>query len=173
MITPWPLHFEQVFTSSGLSPPLPRQCGHMIFLLYLMSNDLPTYSSSSVSLSLMLMPGPVCSCCLPMQKVLIKDLKQKMTRVLRTGEKLETYWKPNIPPKGSWASGWLRASSPPWSYLRRLSGSDKASLASLISWNFFSATSSPGFLSGWYWRESLRYAFLISAAVAFFFRPRI
>jgi hypothetical protein len=38
--------------------------------------------------------------------------------------------------------------------------------------NFFEA-SVDLFTSGWYWRASLRYAFLMSAAVASFETPRV
>ena len=42
------------------------------------------------------------------------------------------------------------------SYLARRSGSERTSYASLASLNRSSASSLPGFLSGWYWWASLR-----------------
>lgn len=47
-----------------------------------------------------------------------------------------------------------------------------ASYALATSVNFFAAASSPGFLSGWYFRESLRYAFLMVSPVASLFTAR-
>ena len=45
---------------------------------------------------------------------------------------------------------------PPWSYCLRFSGSDRIEYASWTSLKRSSACLSPGFLSGWYWRASLR-----------------
>ena len=55
----------------------------------------------------------------------------------------------------------------PWSYALRLSGSDSTSCAAEISLKRSSALASPWLVSGWYWRASLRYAFLISSSEAF------
>src|SRR3954451_18901085 len=60
---------------------------------------------------------------------------------------------------------------PPESYARRLSASERIEYASWISLKRSSACLSPGFLSGWYWRASLRYAFLISSSEAFLSTP--
>src|SRR4051794_7885693 len=45
---------------------------------------------------------------------------------------------------------------PPVSYALRFSGSDRIELASWISLKRSSAEASPGLVSGWYWRASLR-----------------
>ena len=55
---------------------------------------------------------------------------------------------------------------PSWSYSLRFSGSDRTSLASLISLKRFSAAALPLLTSGWCSRASLRKAFLISALLA-------
>ncbi len=60
----------------------------------------------------------------------------------------------------------------PWSYALRLSASDSTSCAAEISLKRSSAFASPGLRSGWYWRASLRYAFLISSSEAFLPTPR-
>ena len=52
-------------------------------------------------------------------------------------------------------------------------GSDSTSYAVCTSLNFASADSSSGLRSGWYWRASLRYAFLISSCDAFFATPSV
>src|SRR5207248_7598644 len=59
------------------------------------------------------------------------------------------------------------------SYCLRFSGSESVSYAFWTSLNFSSADTSPGFLSGWYLAASLRYAFLISSADAFFLTPNV
>ena len=51
-------------------------------------------------------------------------------------------------------------------------GRTSTSLASLTSLNFSSASLSPGFMSGWYFRASFRYAFLISSSDAPLLTPR-
>ncbi len=62
---------------------------------------------------------------------------------------------------------------PPASYSLRFSGSARTSWAAEISLNFSSAFGSSGLRSGWYWRASLRYAFLISSSLAFFETPSV
>ena len=65
-----------------------------------------------------------------------------------------TYLPPKRPPNKSKGlpddSGLLTHSSPQRSYLRRSSGSERASYAAAMSWNFYRASGSSGFLSGWY-----------------------
>mmetsp|Transcript_8227 Transcript_8227/g.28868 ORF Transcript_8227/g.28868 Transcript_8227/m.28868 type:complete len:246 (+) Transcript_8227:478-1215(+) len=68
---------------------------------------------------------------------------------------------PGPPPPPPCCCCCLSPSSPWRSYTLRFSGSDSTSKALLISVNFFSASASPGFLSGWYFRASLRYDRLI------------
>src|SRR5690606_3951490 len=72
------------------------------------------------------------------------------------------------PGPGPVANGFMPARS----YSRRLSGSLSTSYACWISLKRSSALGSPGLRSGWYWRASLRYAFLISSAEAFLPTPR-
>src|SRR5712691_1388097 len=59
------------------------------------------------------------------------------------------------------------------SYSFRCLGSESTLYASVISLNRSSALRSPLFASGWYFRASSRYAFLISAAVAVFGTPSV
>jgi hypothetical protein len=66
------------------------------------------------------------------------------------------------PPRPTFENGLASARS----YSLRLSGSPRTSCASEISLKRASDFASPGFLSGWYLRASLRYAFLISSADA-------
>src|SRR3954466_3046314 len=63
--------------------------------------------------------------------------------------------------------------APASSYSLRFSGSPRTSWAAEISLNFSSASLSPGLRSGWYFRASFRYAFLISSSVAFFETPNV
>ena len=53
-----------------------------------------------------------------------------------------------------------------WSYSLRFCSSPITSYASATRLNFSSAFLSPGLESGWFSRASLRYAFLMSAALA-------
>ena len=60
---------------------------------------------------------------------------------------------------------------PNWSYRAFLSWSERISYASLTSLNLASADLSSGFMSGWYFLASLRYAFLISSSEALLLSP--
>mmetsp|Transcript_48657 Transcript_48657/g.106000 ORF Transcript_48657/g.106000 Transcript_48657/m.106000 type:complete len:260 (+) Transcript_48657:133-912(+) len=66
-----------------------------------------------------------------------------------------------------------RSMSPDLSYLARLFSSERTENASETFWNFRFACGSSRFLSGWYLREHLRYARLISSACALRCSPRI
>ena len=57
-----------------------------------------------------------------------------------------------LPPRPTFENGLLSARS----YSLRLSGSPRMSCAWEICLKRSSAFASPGFLSGWYWRASLR-----------------
>ena len=61
---------------------------------------------------------------------------------------------------------------PPRSYCLRLSASPTMSYADWISLKRSSAFASSGLRSGWYWRASLRYAFLMSSCDALRSTPR-
>src|SRR4051794_3485973 len=79
--------------------------------------------------------------------------------------------KSTLPPPGP---GWPRPLvEPNRSYAFRFSGSERTSYAVCTCLKRSSAPLSPWFVSGWNWRASLRYAFLISSDEAPFFTPSV
>ena len=73
---------------------------------------------------------------------------------------------PPPPPKpANWPAGVV--------LLALLGVGESVSWAAEISLNFSSAAASSGLRSGWYWRASLRYAFLISSSEAFLETPSV
>ena len=149
-IIPGPALLCTIFFSFGHDPQLAQRGRCALFLqlrqttrrLIVADFSLPTYRSSSVTGSSISMFRPrFCS------------LPPPPPKNMSNGE----------PPWPSPRSALRTAPMPPWSYTTRFSLSERISYASVISRNL---PSFPGFLSGWYFTDIVRYAFLMSRSVA-------
>ena len=87
---------------------------------------------------------------------------------------------PNKSPKSSTLNPWPPKPPKPeapiartWSYSCLFLSSPKTELASEISLNFFSASVSPGFKSGWFSLANFLYAFFMSSVLASFETPSV
>src|SRR5204862_2130652 len=78
---------------------------------------------------------------------------------------------PGNPPPAPPGNPACAPAKPNWSYCAFLFASPRMSCAACTSLYFASASLSPGLRSGWYFFDSLRYALLISSAVADFETP--
>ena len=81
--------------------------------------------------------------------------------------------KSTLTPPGPGPVGPRPFVEPKRSYAFRFSSSERTSYAVCTCLKRSSAALSPWFVSGWYWRASLRYAFLISSAEAPFLTPSV
>ena len=166
---PLPLHLWQVFTDEESFAPLPWQWSHSTSLRILIVFFVPKTASSKLirmrcnksspwrgALGLRRDPPPP------------KKLEKISPRSSKPPENPEK--PPPKPPKPPCPAPPSNAAWPNWSYWAFLVSSLSTSYASEISLNLSSA---PGSLliSGWYCFDNLRYAFLISAALALLLTP--
>src|SRR6478735_8534984 len=180
-ITPRPPHSEQTFGCVPGLAPLPWHVEHCASLVRCNVVVMPCAASAKSSVRLADRSSPRCGpaeaeappprrprpniCPSTSPRPSAPTLKSKVCPPKPPGPALGLNPPPNPPPIGPRA----RTSS----YSLRLASSPSTSYAALTSLNRSSALASPGCVSGWFSRASLRYALVMSFGAASFATPRI
>ena len=170
---PRPLHSGQTCFFVLLSAPVPWHCGQASMCAKLMVFFTPWQASIKLIRTLLWISPPrlgafaFAAALLPPPPPKPPNPPKMLSKISPMSPKPP---KSPAPPPAPAKFGSTPA-CPNWSYLARLSASDKTPYASLTSLNFASASLSPGWRSGWYFLAMVLKAFLISSSVAPFCNP--